>query len=1634
MKTKISKRLLSVLLAALMVVTSVPLVAFADAQTEAEDAALGAVTTAMSNFQNEILADIKNNGTIYKGISTAYDAYVAAQKAVDAYYYGGETDALGTAAADLINAQGALTKWTAATFDAVAYHSGTNSSGETVNSVANGGYSNVVYSSKTTNFTSSVTLKGVKSKIALPNVIVLAYDGTNDVYGPIVYETVISGTTSFGTKYYIDFVGSQDATFGFTQNWAGFQAGNYWLWPADNIEQADSFGYALADGTEYNLKSSAQVNTGTPRFWWNRLTYLGSGNTADYYDKVSNITFKLHNFQNSSGGNDTTTATHTNYVINYEPVAKNTQTLTAMLRTALTDNGTAAYKEGGLSAIFNAIDLFTPDSLNPNSYTYSDDTAEANVTACAAAIKNAVSSYTEPGTPAKDSAEYAALRTAMDNRRTQYNNGVNTGYTEISYGELQDAYVYARDNIMAFVNDNGYVNTTDAQNYADILNGITLEYPEKVDVSELTALINSFEKAENIFTTDSYNNAVAVIAAAKAAVWTDESLYGNDASLPNIEDTEGVNTVNTQTGLVRDAIAALRVDPDVIVDTSNGRHSLNEAIALKDSINKADYNDSYDAFQKAIENAEAYLRNIDTNFDTTNGGDYATLYSNYVALVNAVYEAFGGLNYNFLSLPDGAIAKEGSTTAITTLSYDDSGTQYIDFSYPSGTYVFKTTHNEATVKYGDVQIAFGVDIKDGSSTNLANNMLDSISINATAEPLSEYWINGYKSWSSAPEGAGVTTDQKLTYAPCLSYEGFSLQNLSYAGYSSNNDARAEGRLITLSDGTEIKDYGVATSTDVTDILGTLDGTETDPGRGGIFARSSDGNRADAYVNGDMCYTLPATDTTGENGELLTSNTLPSTTSYKLQNTYFGAVTLRNVQATSAVSGYNWYTTKSNNETLNSTVNVIDISYLKDLVNACAKEMDKSDMYTASSWSTFTTAYNNAVADLDYSSLTAATILSNCKSRYTSLYDAWKSLVVKSFNVTFSYKDENGADASSVIKVKYGETLSDYSADVENIKSLPATTYVSGAYTYTYTKNWDPAIDLTAAVNADITYTAVYDEALNKADFEKYDAAVAKFLGALSDNTYLTSELTALNDKLSAMTYYYMSDADRDTLMGDSQEFINAEQAQIEALINDLNAVDYTTETAEAAIEVQMASRDEDVYNVSAEFSYNESVRVGGDTETKGKTVIGLTYTSIDDLDAAIRNYLNSLEKCVYTVYVNEVAVGTAEYGTPVIVNSNNEFFANVADTDSNEHDGTESVAWSYCYSAPSRNNTRSTAKYVFTNKSIGFVVKGDTYLSTVKATSDESGYVVKFMTNDGKIFDIEYVTNGSVTVPAAPNYPFYNFTGYNDGYTVGATIPITGDTTVIANYAADTSNTYSINYYATQQDWFNLNASVSDSYQYNDVVSLSKSDAYCWVSAYYDGDSTDEYTLLAYGTEYSFRACQTVDIVSFTESEYESVVSDGQYEILYDGNGNVITKVQGEQKWDGTYDLVMPAPVATVSAIESVVPIYNSENKLASFAMIGTFTLPEGYDIVEAGILFTSDQSADLNIEKVDTAGGTGTGIARYKATSYSCGNQFIISVKAPSSGNAVSFKYAAYAIARDASGNLVTLYSKSVMGTTQGL
>ena len=501
MKFKGSKKIVSLFLAVLMVVSSVPAFALNASAAVNTSTDVSALETAMSNYETKM-----KTGGIMTNMKAAYNAYVNAQKAIDAIKYGYSTSINVSAVADnLTNATNAMTKWTAPTFTASAYH---------MNNVATGAYKNVVYGPKgdtwwtPNDYNYDGGAFGVK--VALSNNVVACYDGT-DTYIPIMLQCYSSQTFTLpGTRQiYKSIFSLSNSNVNYTaalnHNWRFVSnvTGDIWNSPESN----QNLSYTSTN-TAQNIPQSKSCSV------YNRV-FLTSNNNSTYYDTidysnfVTNSTFYGKYMFGSTNPTVTQSGAGTAYIINYEPIKVRISTLSA----ELAKYSVANYTQGGLKELLSAIDACT--AVNPNSYDYATKVSTA-VENCGKAIQAAMG---KTYSVTADDTRYQSLRDAIAKADTV--STAKTADSLVAYGKAISAArnVFAND-----VATRGYDSPDVAQTKANELNNAKSALDNaNVDTDDAYTNFDAAVTVVNAMDTDAFidSNTVAnKVASAKAQVYT----------------------------------------------------------------------------------------------------------------------------------------------------------------------------------------------------------------------------------------------------------------------------------------------------------------------------------------------------------------------------------------------------------------------------------------------------------------------------------------------------------------------------------------------------------------------------------------------------------------------------------------------------------------------------------------------------------------------------------------------------------------------------------------------------------------------------------------------------------------------------------------------------------------------------------------------------------------------------------------------------------------------------------------------------------------------------------------------------------------------------------------------------------
>ena len=1051
---------------------------------------------------------------------------------------------------------------------------------------------------------------------------------------------------------------------------------------------------------------------------------------------------------------------------------------------------------------------------------------------------------------------------------------------------------------------------------------------------------------------------------------------------------ENTRIVADQTAAVLAAIPALRINHDLHITSGTHYVSWNSILASYEALDGAKYV-NFDALVQAVSDAKFEMAALDNKDMTTP----EQLLADYTAVLEKILTAYDALEFSFTELPNGTVATNAehlivgspnSKSASGSMVNDTqiNGSVALGFSFPNNAVMIRTSHEATTFNLGDMMLFFG-SWRDYGHQLLFFNLNDTVTgegdtgelvaraIGAGQTPsLKDTDVDEYVTKKNIKPGNAIKTSGTAAAT-------WELKDL----YAVEVDNKTDAFAVDAS-GNRINDKSTNVLDIATSVASNNQGTQNV-----LFVHGKGGSGNFGGNTYAGAYTMSVAKDNASTK--LTTTTLPNKKIYTVSGNV-GAVTRLSYQPMSA-----WTTLRHDVQNYSVTATVVDIAYLFDLIDQCSALTD-SNKYTEASWTKFADALRKAKGQMAYNTMTADEILTEAKTRYTTLLRAYNALELNTFTLTFNYKDANGNDTSKTIKnVEYGANLKAQADTVD------VTDYKKGGYSYTFT-GWDPEITDSTLVTGAVTYTAQYSSTMDNADFSALDAAVAK-LTTLADKTYTASDLEGVAALIKGLTYYNYDADQRAATMGDKQTEIDAETAKVNAYSISASTLDLSA--AEAALAKAQDGKDSDAYDLSAitGFELYKTVTVNG------KDIVGIAYKDMNSLNAAIQALLESLQPMTYTVYLNGKPLGTYNYGARIVVNGDGTVSTN---DDIETETGAAKYAWYYSYDSVQVAQTTA-PKYMTTAPSYGFVVKGNTYLTTEKADSDEANYVVTFVNGiNGHVFDVVY-TNGSVTMPTAPACAFYTFSGYDNDAAAGSKINVTGDTTIIAQYDVTNIATFNISVLNVNQD--NV---INKTFNYNDLVTYTDESAEIWVKylgeleGSYVNPSTGQtetvqrstFVIVGYGKTLTLRACEDAEYDAYTLSDWQGILEDQETCNVLDNDTNGASS--------STRDGIVKAST--------------------KFSMIGNFALPENAKAVEYGMLFTTASGKTLTLENASTD----SSIKRLKASKHTGENdsygQYVVSIKSTSLSGSYDLTYRSY-VTYTLNGKTYTVYAdKAVSETVQ--
>lgn len=1542
MKITKSKRFLAMLLSVLMVLTSLPIVAFTafGAAAATEDPAVTEVKTAMQKYEQKL-----ESGTVYTNMSAAYQAYVDCQKALDAYQYGTTknddgsyqndfTGALSGKADALNNAVNNMSEFVP--YTGTAHGTFPNDANNASEAEYAENYKNILYSAPVTRdpvyyaenqavtdpwrtwILGTLKATTADTSIFMSTDTVMLYDGiTNPQTGVMMgtHGNDTPGGNFNNLAWYYCFVGTGQGLSMVNDNWSGTDAAS-----RDNMWNLN---YQWTIRQISSSKTGACAGSKVVTQYENGVSGKVTANAIQFNRDFSTLFYTINNpsFEYGIGLSDRSDQK--------EYIAQASNTVIRVLNYKMIKEAIDAqkgylpnvenYKQGGLATVMQGFDQATTD---PNSFFAAGNGWQDAQTHYQTAINNLKSTATQ------DSEQYKLVRDAMVSVIVNtYNNGTN-GWTLESWANFKAAYETAANAMSAPYTTGSYV-AIDGQKIADDLIAAyaALESNKAyADTTAIMAVIQTFRTWENIFTADTYAFTAKYVDDAVIAIWGAEENFGIKTMGP--EDTpEGNKLVADQLTLVNDAINHLRISPDAQISTSHGKYSLNQALAIV--VDNPSQYFNYSEFTTAVENGNTYKSTL----PVTELTDYTTQYNRYVEEVTKIVDAYYNLAFAFTDIPDGTVVQNSRFTKTQPMVASNNGKQSIAFGYTNSAVLIRTTHEAKSMPYGKFSITFGTNISASNNTDKNNNKntnngLDSITLNATQQPISGNFLQASKADGAIdrkfPAEMSVE-DRETNYAGLLEYNGFSVSNLRYTGKSANCDPLY---YITDNAGNKVATTDEQARTiDLDPILGKTDGTNNgNVVKGSVYAYSTNSGFAYTYIDGDLNVNVepsPAVE--------LTRQTQPSSKNYRLTGNYIGAVASYTDRYVVYRAGRCWYTTQTAGDTMDTSVSVVDLSYLIDLVKLCDQIVPLKSKYTAESFAKFEQALYDAKSPYDYSKQSAGNIASEGSSRYVKLWSAYQNLVERPQVLTFNYMDENGQPTSSTVEIAYNANIATVR---EEIDAIVVPNYSANGMSYTF-KGWDPAVNNATVVTSDTVFTATYDS-FATAYWGNYNASKDTLLNTLANGKFSAEGLNEVKAQVEELQYFLYTDNQKLMVSAANQTAIDAEKAAMDAINARLAEIALDSSTYDAIVKT-IDTLNADAYDVATVASIVESTPTGTPV-----TIAGVEYTGWD-FDNFVKAVIEAMNSNAYEYTVTVMDVDENEYFLMA-----DGSYTDVPDLAAKFHygdvvnavnpiDAAQECSWTISIIAQ-LTSTETTEKYVATATNYQFNVRGATTLKTSANEDPDSYHTISFIDSrtNTLISSMTVAHNGTARMRNAllPTIPFYEVKNFTNRAT-GATVTKTGSITKVTTDINLTVN------YAPVEEVTGYNIILLDvngteihnaQYNWNQKVNLSATGAAGMID-------TATGKLVAYGSDYSFYACQSITLQAVSST-------DGK---------------------------------AAVSVVDPV--ISNSKMYLT-----GSFALPENATVKGYGIVMdTYGNHSDLTLKDVDM----NNFVFNMASSKLTCGNQF---------------------------------------------
>lgn len=1388
--------------------------------------AIGIYETKMSNLSNASTA-------MYTNMLPAYDAYVKACAALEASEYGNNTEATAdfdTLAQDLVAKTLKMTEWvdnvTGKYQSKVPSFSYTDAAN--MQSSWKDFYNNIIYTENCTSSNNGSsddgnpaglagefdTAENFRVQIYYPNTILL-YDGSetgarmpvmlmgknnarkSDRYIFRCYPTT-DGAAKFNEG--AQFVGNDGAFLSLSKKLNDSQ----YAWKGQDGGDHNRLDFGTARNSTYRIGASSDEKFTSYKFAnvldWGSYKGFWNGYATGFM--VDNTGFEYQVGQQYKGGdgigimevatkwayygsgdasksdssNDTVRGymgsdklKHHIYVVNYKAIVDATKNADTRQRLANVSN----YKEGGLSSVISALSQAT--TFDVNSVTIN------NISAKNKEITKFIDDAKAQPTADVDMNSYAKLQSEILTSKKIYvrGNADNKNYSKESWDTFETAYNNAVNTISGFYNktaDTYGIVTKDANTLYTTLEQARKALVLNKTVVDTTVLEYAIDNADAILNNMQYfvdstvdePGLTNLITAAKIAVWGKESDYGFDPS--KIEDSE-VNRAKVADYLDKIVAEVNKAVIDITAVVPEYNYNINTAIeAGKGYESVKDQYGNYNVLASAVTTAEQYRDAIPT-INARIENQVSVAIKNYISTVNAIGDAIAALRPSFRLIETGTHAHEG-TVITTDFAAARSDNYRYHWTHPTDRIYFITDSNEYNEAINTSWTAYNAQTGTDFET-----ILDSINVNGDTSTESGELSSGYHSFWDWPSDFSMTQSQinLLKGNLGLVVPGMTV---TWNNFKVTKRSGAQGLGIDAAGNVVPNDN---MNTDFTNVLAVTEGLSRRPG--GIMTKSGE-----TVFSNTVNFKIPSTA-----DKALIAENKPSAVSARLDSNSLGlnmGLVFMWRYAATTVNNWTGYSYARNMYDLD--IGFVNVSTLFRLIDKCEDPafLATANNYTTKSWNDLLAAVANGKGDMDYGNMTYEQIVTECDTRYNNILAAQKNLTAPASNARLKEIYNKAKDVYDNKKATVKPSCWDSFALAYESAAAKYTNEYSDINVRNYDESEQDAIDAVAQSLED-----AYNALIYVADFTPVDNAVKELAASVDSYKYTAESIRSLQTALDNLTYYSKTKEERAALYTDQMDLNNetnslGQKLNISQGINKealttipglksllVEAKVDPTALEGAKADAKAKKNDPDAYDQAKIDEALNKLNAYEKVTLATENIYGAKYTSQDALDADVQAALEGISLKIYTININGAKYAEFEYGTEITVPSN---------------DG--KVDWYYESTSP----TSSTAKkYMTTDENITFVVKGDTNLTTKKASNTQT-YKVTYVNGINSIpYAVDYVPAGSsitvgtqygtanaYTVPQVAYYDFTNYTANGNVVASGDTLTINANTVITANYNA----------------------------------------------------------------------------------------------------------------------------------------------------------------------------------------------------------------------------------------------------------